>query len=94
MASSLIEHLLSGECNGPKGWNERTKDTLADILLEVIADRKQVTGPRAKDLPRLVMLTRAFERNAEFRFSLLKVSETILELFPNDPSLDQKTETE
>lgn len=84
----IIEMLMGGGPSSSKEsherWNSRTVESIADTILERISDNKPVVGTLAEHRPRLMTLTREFERNTEFASALKTVAGTVLALFPND----------
>jgi len=86
---SIFEHLANATKETPEDkarWNSRTVESIADAILQEIADDKRIVGCNASDRPRLIVLTREMERNAEFRQALYRVAETVLGAFPNPPN--------
>lgn len=66
-----------------KSFNERTRASVVDSLISVLAEDKRIVGDAHIHRPLEIIITRECENNVEFRHALNEVASTLLALFPN-----------
>lgn len=74
-------------------YANRTVESISLEVLEACSDSMAIVGGAAAELPRQMILLREYEGNVVFADAVKLISETILTLFPNDPTADSTNQS-